>query len=79
MRPERRHWPRYRPPIPVRRSAAQVPRRTRDLVRKKFLEKRILMSKTNMSEVFLHARVDPDEAHIFCYTVGELVVKLLFV
>ena len=41
---------------------------------KKFPEKIILMSKADVSEDFRNVRVDPDKAHNFCYTVGELVV-----
>ena len=32
------------------------------------------MSKADVSDAFRNVRVDPDEDHNFCYTVGELVV-----
>ena len=32
------------------------------------------MSKADVSGAFQNVRVDPDKAHKFCYTVGELVV-----
>ena len=32
------------------------------------------MSKPDVSDAFREVRIDPDEAHDFCYTVGELVV-----
>ena len=32
------------------------------------------MSKADVSDAFRNVRVDPDKAHKFCYTVGELVV-----
>ena len=43
-------------------------------LRKKFPEKRILMSKADVSDAFRNARVDPDKAHKFCFTAGELVI-----
>ena len=46
-------------------------------LRKKFPEKKIAMSKTdvsNVSDAFWNVRVDPDKAHKFRYTVGDLVV-----
>ena len=43
-------------------------------LRKKFPEKRILMSKADASDAFRNVRVDPDKAHNFFFTVGELVV-----
>ena len=44
------------------------------VLRKKFPEKRILMSNIGVSDAFRNVRVDLDEVHNFCYTVGELVV-----
>ena len=41
---------------------------------KEFSAKRILMSKSDVSDAFRNVRIDPDEAHNFCYTEGELVV-----
>ena len=32
------------------------------------------MSKADASDAFRNVRVDPDQAHNFCYTVGDLVV-----
>ena len=32
------------------------------------------MKKADVSDVFLNVPVDPDKAHNFCFTVGELVV-----
>ena len=32
------------------------------------------MGKADVSDAFRNGRVDPNEAHIFYYTVGELVV-----
>ena len=43
-------------------------------LRQKYPEKRILMSKADVSDAFWNVRVDPDEVHNFCYTVGDLVV-----
>ena len=43
-------------------------------LRKEFSEKRILMSKADVSYAFHDIRVDPCKAHIACYTVGELGV-----
>ena len=34
----------------------------------------ILRSKADVSEAFRNVRIDPDEAHNLCYTVGELMV-----
>ena len=43
-------------------------------LRRNYPDQRILMSKADVSDAFRSVRVDPDEAHKFCYTVGELVV-----
>ena len=43
-------------------------------LRQKYPEKRILLSKTDVSDAFRNVRVDPDQAHNFCYTVGDLIV-----
>ena len=43
-------------------------------LRKKFPEKRILMSKADVSDAFRNVPVDPDKAHNFCYAVEELAV-----
>ena len=42
---------------------------------KKFPVKIILMSKADVSDAFRNLRVDPDEAHSFCYILGKLVVS----
>lgn len=34
----------------------------------------MLLSKADVSDAFRNVRFDPDEAHKFCYSVGELVV-----
>ena len=50
--------------------------------RKKFLVKRILMSKADVSIAFRNVREDPDDANNFCYTVvivQEYESTLLFV
>ena len=41
-------------------------------LRRKYPDQRILMNKADVSD--RNVRVDPDEAHNFCYTVGELAV-----
>ena len=41
---------------------------------KKFPEKRTLTSKVDVSDALRNVRVDPDKAHNFCYTVGDLAV-----
>ena len=33
-----------------------------------------MVSKADASDAFRNVRVDPDQAHNFCYTVGDLVV-----
>ena len=43
-------------------------------LRKNFPVERILMSKADVAGAFRNVRVDPDRAHNFCYTVGDLVV-----
>ena len=43
-------------------------------LRKKYPTKRILMSKADVSDAYPRVRIDPDGAHNFVYTVGELVV-----
>ena len=43
-------------------------------LRKNCPQKRIPMSKVNVSDAFQNVRVDPDKAHNFCCTIGELVV-----
>ena len=43
-------------------------------LRKKFLNKRILMSKADVSDAFRNVQVDPDQAHNFCYLEGDLIV-----
>ena len=55
--------------------AEALPKFLEELVsqRKKYPTKRILMSKTDASDAFRNVRIDPDEAHNFCYTVEELV------
>ena len=62
--------------VPQCLCALALPKFLAELVtlRKKFPEKIILMSKAGVSEPFRNVRVDPDEAHNFCYTLGELVV-----
>ena len=32
------------------------------------------MSKADASDAFRNVRVDPDQAHNFCYIVGDLVI-----
>ena len=56
--------------------AEALPKFLTELVslRRKNPDQRILMSKADVSDAFRNVRVDPDEAHNFCYTVGELVV-----
>ena len=62
--------------VPQCLCALALPKFLDELVslRKKFPEKRILMSEANVSDPFRNVRVDPDKAHIFCYTVGQLIV-----
>ena len=62
--------------VPQCLCAEALPKFLAELVnlRKKYLIKRILMSKADVSDAFRNVRIDPDEAHQFCYTVGELVV-----
>ena len=55
----------------VRRSTAQI-RMELVSLRRKYPDQRILMNKADVSD--RNVRVDPDEAHNFCYTVGELAV-----
>ena len=43
-------------------------------LRKKFPEERIPMSKADVADAFRNVRIDPDQAHNFCYTVVDLVV-----
>ena len=52
----------------------QLARDSEVSLRNKFPEKRILMSKADVSDAFRNLGVDPDNAHNFCYTAGELVV-----
>ena len=42
--------------------------------RKNFPGEGILRSKADVSDAFRNVRVDPDQAHNFCYRVGDLVV-----
>ena len=53
-----------------------VPKFLTELVslRKKYLNKRILLSNADVSDTFRNVGVDPEKAHNFCYTVGELRV-----
>ena len=62
--------------VPQCLCALALPKLLNELVsrRKKFPEKRILMSKADVSDAFRNVRVDPGKTHNFCYTVGELVV-----
>ena len=41
-------------------------------LRQKDPTRRVLMSKADVSDAFRNVRIGPDEAHNFCYTVGEL-------
>ena len=56
--------------------AEALPKFLTELVslRRKYPDQRILMRKADVSDAFRNVRLDPDEAHNFCYTVGELVV-----
>ena len=47
-----------------------------DLVslRNTYLTERILMSKADVSDASRNVRLDPDQTHKLCYTVGDLVV-----
>ena len=62
--------------VPQCLCAQALPKFLDELVtlRKKFRGERILMSKADMPDAFRNARVDPDQAHNSCYTVGDLVV-----
>ena len=62
--------------VPQCLRAEALPKFLTELVslRKKYPNKRILMSKADVSDAFRNGRVDPDKAHNFCYTVGELTV-----
>ena len=40
----------------------------------KFPVQRISMREADVSDAFMKVRVDPDQAHNICYTVGDLVV-----
>ena len=53
-----------------------VPKYLDDLVplRKKIHGETIVMSKADMPDAFRNVPVDPDQAHNFWYTVGDLVV-----
>ena len=44
------------------------------VLRKIFPVERILMSKADVADAFRNVRVQPDQAHNSCYTVGDLVV-----
>ena len=39
-------------------------------LRQKYLVERILMNKADVSDGFRNVRVDPDQAHNFCYSIG---------
>ena len=56
--------------------ATALPKFLEELVspRKKYPAERILMSKADVSDAFRNVRVDPDQAHNFCYIVGDLVI-----
>ena len=56
--------------------AEALPKFLTELVslRKTYPEQRVLIPKADVSDAFRNVRVDPDEAHNFCYTVRELVV-----
>ena len=43
-------------------------------LRNKFPVEGILMSKTDVADAFRNVRIEPDQAHNFRYTVGDLVV-----
>ena len=43
-------------------------------LRNTYPNKRILMSKADVSDAFQNVRIDPGKAHNFCYTVGDLLV-----
>ena len=62
--------------VPQCLCAEALPKFLTELVklRRKYPDQRILMSKADVSGAFQNVRVDPDKAHKFCYTVGELVV-----
>ena len=62
--------------VPLCLSAEALPKLLMELVslERKYPDQRILMSKADVSGAFQNVRVDPDKAHKFCYTVGELVV-----
>ena len=62
--------------VPQCLCAEALPKLLAELVslRIKFPTKRILMSKADVSDAFRNVRIDPDEAHNFCYMVGELIV-----
>ena len=62
--------------VPPCLRAVALPKFLSEIVRlrQKYPEKRILMSKAHVSDAFRNVRVDPEQAHNLCYTVGDLVV-----
>ena len=62
--------------VPEWLCAEALPKFLTELVslRKTYPEQRVLIPKADVSDAFRNVRVDPDEAHNFCYTVRELVV-----
>ena len=45
--------------------------------RQKDPTQRMLLSKADVSDAFQNVRVDLDEAHNFCYTVGEFLLVVI--
>ena len=62
--------------VPPCLRATTLPKFLTEIVslRQQYPVERILMSKADVSDVFRNVRVDPDQAHNFCYTIGDLVV-----
>ena len=67
------------PPVPQCLCAEALPKFLTELVslRRKCLDQRIQMSKADVSDAFQNVRVDLDEAHNFCYTVGEFLLVVI--
>ena len=60
----------------VRRSAAQIIREINE-PEEKLPTKCIMRSKADVSDALRDAGIDPDEAHNFCFTLGQLIVIVL--
>ena len=60
--------------IPPVLCAETLPKVISEIVglRQKCPTRRVLMSKADVSDAFQSVRIGPNEAHSFCYTVGEM-------